>query len=167
VPQKQPDFESLVRTLNAEGVRFVVIGGLAMILHGSDYATVDSDFAIADDPENTEPLVRALAPLRPHPHNTTFEYFVWDARSIAGAVISLATDAGDVDLLRVIPGVDSFEGLYGRSEVRKAYGETVRVASLADLIAMKRQADRPKDRNHLIELEALAALRAAKGAGPN
>ncbi|MHB8637568.1 MAG: hypothetical protein ACYC96_13955 [Fimbriimonadaceae bacterium] len=156
---KPPDFESLVRALNAEGVRYVVVGGLAMVRQGSDYATVASDFAVADDPGNTDALVRALAPLRPHPHNTTLENFVWDARSIVGAVISLATDAGDVDLLRVVPGVDSFAGLLSRAELRHAYGHTVPVACLEDLVAMKREADRPKDRNHLIELTALAAQR--------
>ncbi len=165
--QKQPEFESLVQALNDAGVRYVVIGGLAMVLQGSNYATVDSDFAVAEDPGNTETLVRALAPLHPHPHNTTWEYFVWDERSIVGDVISLVTDAGDVDLLRNTPGVDSFEGLYSRSELREAFGQTLRVACLADLISMKQAANRPKDRNHLIELEALAALRASETGGAN
>ena len=131
-----------------------------MILHGSDYATVDAGFAVADDPSNSDPIVRALAPFHPHPHNYSVENFVWDARSICGAVISLATDVGDVDLLRTIPGVDSFAGLHTRSETREMFGQTLQVASLGDLIAMKLEANRPKDRNHVIELEALARLRA-------
>ena len=45
-----------------------------------------------------------------------------------------------------------------RSAVRHAFGQTIRVASIHDLIALKRVADRPKDRNHIIELESLAAL---------
>jgi predicted nucleotidyltransferase len=159
VPQNQPDFESLIRALNAEGVRYVVIGGLAMILQGSDYATVDSDFAVSTDPSNTQPIVRALASLRPHPHYATVDNFIWDERSIFGSAISMVTDAGDVDLLRVLPGVDSFDGLFERANIMTIFGETVRVASLNDLIAMKREANRPKDRNHVIELEALARVR--------
>lgn len=159
MPQNPPDFESLIRALNGAEVLYVVIGGLAMILQGSDYATVDSDFAVSTNETNTQPIVQALAPLRPHPHNATVDNFVWDELSIFGSVISLVTDAGDVDLLRDLPGVDSFEGLFARADVRTVYGQPVHVASLADLIAMKREADRPKDRNHLIELEALARMR--------
>ena len=41
-----PDFASLTRSLDSERVRFVVIGGLATVLHGSDHSTVDCDFAV-------------------------------------------------------------------------------------------------------------------------
>lgn len=130
-----------------------------MTLHGSDYATVDTDLAVSAEAWNSEPIVKALAPFRPHPHNTTVDGFVWDGRSIFGAVISLVTDLGDVDLLRILPGVDSFEGLWNRATTLRIEDVDVRVASLEDLIAMKRAADRPKDRNHIIELEALKRLR--------
>ena len=159
MPQNLPEFEKLIRSLDENEVRFVIVGGIAMVLHGSDYSTVDSDFAVADDSEVTEPLVRALAGFNPRPtHFSPGTPFVWDARSIFGAVISLSTDAGDVDLLRVLPGVDSFDGLMDRSVVRRIFGMDVHVASIQDLIAMKKAANRPKDLNHISELEALAAL---------
>jgi hypothetical protein len=102
VPQNPPDFVRLVRALNEAGVRYVVIGGMAMVLHGSDYATVDSDFAVASEPSNTDPIVRALEGLHPRPvEHSDSPGFPWDARSVFGAVISLVTDAGDVDLLGV------------------------------------------------------------------
>lgn len=130
-----------------------------MILHGSDYSTVDSDFAVKDDAESSEPIVLALAPFNPRPiHWPEGTPFVWDARSIFGAVISLSTDAGEVDLLRVVPGIDSFEGLWDRSVMRIVFGEEIRVASLQDLISMKRAANRPKDRSHILELESLAQI---------
>ena len=130
-----------------------------MVLHGSDYSTVDSDFAVATDPETTDGLVRALAPFRPRPsHLPDFEGFPWDSRSIYGAVVSLITDVGDVDLLRVIPGVDSFEGVWERSVVRHVFGIGIRVANIEDLIAMKQSANRPKDAVHILELKAMLDL---------
>ena len=159
MPQNPPDFVRLIRALNEFGVRYVVIGGMAMVLHGSDYATVDSDFAVANDLSNTEPIVKALASFHPRPvHRSASEPFPWDARSVFGAVVSLVTDAGDVDLLRVIPGVDSFEGLWARAVTREVFGEEIQVASLEDLIEMKRAANRPKDLNHILELQTLAQM---------
>ena len=154
-----PEFADLLRALNDQSVRCVVIGGLAMILHGSSYVTFDLDIAVSTDGSNTLPIIQALAPLHPFPPQFgSADNFVWDERSIFGAVISLVTDAGLVDILRVQPGIDSFEGLWQRSEVREVAGLKVRVASITDLIAMKRAAGRPKDLDHIKQLEALKAL---------
>ncbi len=130
-----------------------------MVLHGSNYSTVDSDFAIGTAGVSTNGLVLALTPYNPKPsHWPEGTPFVWDARSISGSVVSLTTDAGDIDLLRTVPGVDSFEGLWSRSVVRTVFGESVRVASIEDLIAMKQAVNRPKDQVHIFELQSLAAI---------
>jgi hypothetical protein len=117
---------------------------------------MDSDFAVASDPRNAGALVRALAPFNPEPtHLPPGTPFVWDERSIRGAAVSLRTDCGDVDLLIVTPGVDSFEGLYSRSVGRTVDGVAFRVASVEDLVAMKQEAGRPQDLIHLAELERI------------
>jgi predicted nucleotidyltransferase len=59
-----------------------------------------------------------------------------------------------------VPGVDSFQGLWERSSEKVLFGVPVRVASLEDLIAMKRAAGRAKDQPHLLELERLRSLAA-------
>ncbi len=71
------------------------------------------------------------------------------------------TDAGRVDLIRLLSGIDSFEGLYERAEERTLNGVTVRFASLDDLIAIKSQSDRAKDKLQLLELLALKHLKEA------
>ena len=71
-------------------------------------------------------------------------------------MFTLSTRFGDLDLLaHPDPSLD-FESLAARSIAAEIFGLEVRVASLDDLIAMKRAAGRPKDR---IELEILGALR--------
>jgi predicted nucleotidyltransferase len=63
-----------------------------------------------------------------------------------------------VDVMREIGGVDSFEGLWERAVPMDFGGFVVRVASIDDLIAMKRAANRPKDQAHIYELLALKKL---------
>lgn len=156
MPRNPPNLEVLVKALTAEHARFVVIGGFALVLHGGRTTTMDSDFAIASDPDNVSGVVRALAPLHARPwHWHEGIPFVWDERSIHGSNVSLSTEAGDVDLLLELPGIDSFEGLFQRS-LQKHLGEVgFRVASIDDLIAMKRAANRPQDLVHLAELERI------------
>jgi hypothetical protein len=159
VPQKPPDLISLVRALEAEGASYVVIGGMAMVLHGCSHVTMDSDFAIASAPENAAAVVRALASFEPIPsHLKRGTHFVWDERSIRGAVVSLDTTVGDVDLLLVLPGLSSYEELLARSTIRQVGGFSVRVAAIPDLIAMKKAANREQDRLHILQLESVLKL---------
>ena len=156
MPSNPPNLERLVRALTSESVRFVVIGGFAVVLHGGRTTTMDSDFAIATDPENLSSIVRALAPFQPRPwHWPEGIPFVWDERSIFGSNVSLNTIASDVDLLLELPGVDSFDGLLRRSVEKLLSGVTFNVASVGDLIDMKRAANRPQDIVHLAELDRI------------
>lgn len=54
------DFEQALTTLADAQVRFVIVGGLAVTLHGSAYVTFDLDFCYARDPENLTRLAQAL-----------------------------------------------------------------------------------------------------------
>jgi hypothetical protein len=72
----------------------------------------------------------------------------------------LKTLIGDIDVLGETPGA-SFEQLMSNSVEHELYGHKVAVASLEDLIAMKLVANRPKDRMHVLELEALRATHRA------
>jgi predicted nucleotidyltransferase len=150
----------LLKSLKGEGVNFVIVGGFAMILHGASTVTYDLDLAIALDSVNGAAVIKALRPFRPYPPQLeSAKHFVWDERSLFGAVISLATDVGHVDILRVLPEIDNFEGLYERSEVRHFWGDQFRIASIDDLILLKQAANRPKDREHIRQLEVLKKIR--------
>lgn len=156
-----PDFETLLEALARTGVRYVLIGGVAMRLHGSSQVTDDLDVLYSRDVDNLEALARALETYHPRLRGAPDDLpFRWDARTLrAGMNFTLMTDIGAVDLLGQAPGAGNFEALLAGATHLQVGELDVPVASLEHLISMKRAADRPKDRLHLMELEALRLLR--------
>jgi predicted nucleotidyltransferase len=90
--------------------------------------------------------------------NRIFQTLRAAANITLDARIHLESEVTRVDLLGDIAGIASFEELLQRSVETELYGMAIRVASLDDLIAMKRAANRPKDQGHLLELLALKRL---------
>jgi hypothetical protein len=150
--------DQILKTLLDADVRFVLIGGLASQVHGSPSLTGDVDICFALDRDNLERLSGALASLAAVRRGTVEGFRApLDRRALrAGDVFTLSTRFGDLDLLAHPDPQLDFETLQGRSIAAEILGVHVRVASLEDLMAMKRAAGRPKDR---IELEILGALR--------
>jgi len=141
-------------------VRFVVIGGLAMVLHGSDHVTGDIDVSIARDVVNFGAIVQALDPFHPRLRGAPLGIpFFWDVRTLQTCInLTLTTDLGKLDLLGEPVGAPPFEVLWQHAEIGDIGGVSVRFACLEDLIAMKRAANRPQDQRHVAELQALRRL---------
>ena len=158
------DFQRIIAALGASGLRFVIIGGIAMRLQGASHNTDDIDFAFARDPQNLEALVRALAPFHPRLRGAPAGLpFFWDLRTLQTSInMMLETDAGEVDLVGEPDGVASFEDLWESATTMDRQGVQVRVASVDALITMKRAASRPKDYGHLLELERLRKVNAGE-----
>lgn len=154
MPDEPTDFRAALTLLAEHNVRFVLIGGLAMTAQGASHITLDIDICCDQSPRNLTALATALrachARLRDLPPDLPF---VLDDRSLRNLTnITLTTDLGNLDILSQPEGVDNFEGLWERASVMEIFGIMVRVASLEDLISMKRAANRPKDQLHLLEL---------------
>lgn len=150
--------DEILKTLMDHQVRFVLIGGLASQVHGSPSLTGDVDICFALDGDNRGRLSGALTSMAAIRRDLAVGIQApIDQRSLgAGDVLTLSTRFGDLDLLAHPDPNFDFVILESRSIAAEIFGTEVRVASLADLIEMKRAAGRPKDR---IELEILGALR--------
>jgi len=151
------DFKSVVRVLAEGGVDFIVVGGLAGIMHGAARLTFDVDVVYGRATENIRRLVLALMPYRPYlrgaPPGLPFR---WDTATLErGLNFTLTSDIGDVDLLGEIVGGGSYEELLPHSVVLPVYGVGCRCLGLEALIQAKRAAGRPKDFEAIAELEAL------------
>jgi hypothetical protein len=147
-----------LRTLLDRDVRFVLIGGFAGALRGSPLITGDLDICYARDDANLERLAETLrsleARLRGAPPDVPF---LLDARTLrAGDHFTFSTSVGPLDILGTPSGTKGFADLDPNATDEVVEGMTVRVASIEDLIRMKRAAGRPKD---LIAVEWLTAVR--------
>jgi hypothetical protein len=155
--QAQP----LLQTLDRHGVDFVVVGGMAGLAHGSSYPTYDLDVAYSRDPANLRRLAAALreigVTLRGAPSDLPFQV---DAQTLAnGANFTFTTPFGSFDVLGDVAGIKDYEQLRRDSKIERIAGIDVRLASLDHLIAMKRAANRVKDKLMVLEYVELAKLK--------
>ncbi len=147
----------VVRVFNAAGVRFVVIGGWAGLIHGSARSTNDVDFVYARDDENLARVIAALALHQPYlrgaPPGLPFR---WDVQTLrSGLNFTLTTAIGDIDLLGEVAGGGIYENIISQTLEVEAFGVRCRVVTLELLIQLKRAAGRPKDFEAIAELQLL------------
>jgi hypothetical protein len=151
------DFGRLLTVLTDAGVEFIIIGGFAATAHGSAHVTVDLDVVYRRTTENMARLAAALAPLQPYlrgaPPGLPFRFDVETIKR--GLNFTLATSAGDLDLLGEAAGGGTYDAILPRSEIRDLLGLECRFVNLETLIHLKRAAGRPKDIERIAELEAL------------
>ena len=154
---------TVVRQIHDAGIRFVLVGGMALIAHGGNDVTQDVDISPAPEKENRDALAAFLRTkhARPlgFPPSTSFTVQPEHLEQGRLRFLNLKTDLGAIDVLPLPDGVDSFEGLWKRAVEIDLGGFVVRIASLEDLAAMKRASGRPKDLSHLRLIESLIRLR--------
>jgi len=153
-----------IEALARHEVEFIIVGGVAMNLHGSAHVTFDLDICYDRRRTNLKRIVAALAPYRPRlrglPENLPS---LWDEQALrSGTNFTLTTDIGDIDLLGEVAGVGSYSDAVMASVTVPLYGVECRVLTLDSLIASKRAAGRAKD---LLVLPELEALREVAGEG--
>jgi hypothetical protein len=168
-PDRPLDPERLLAALDRHGVEYLLVGGGAAIAYGATRPTVDLDCLPDRSRENLDRLANAMGELNARLRIEGLSDEVakelpvnLSAEALSRMEISTwRTDAGDFDVLADIPARDgahlTYNDLVPRSILVNLFGIQVRLASLADIIASKEWANRPKDQQALPELRELAA----------
>ncbi len=165
-PAEQTPLERFCALLARHGVEFIVVGGQAEALMGGARVTYDVDLCYRRTPENLERLAAALGTLhltlRGAPPDLKFRL---DAQALALGLnyTFLVDDEYPLDLLGYLEPVGAYEDLLPRVETVSIGGHPIRVIGLDDLIRIKQYLGRPKDRESLLQLQAIKRLRDQEG----
>ena len=153
------DPRAIFDALDRHAVRYVLIGGMAAILHGASHVTTDVDVVPQEARENLERLsavlneIHARIRVADEPDGVPFDH---SGESLARVrAWTLQTDLGDLDITFEPSGTQGFEDLRRGAIVMHLRSGDVIVASLADVVRSKEAADRPRDRAALPGLRAL------------
>src|SRR5437764_10939016 len=142
----RPVLIEVARALREHGLEAILIGNAAAALHGAPVTTIDLDFLIRKTPANIRKLERiadALGAVIFTPHYPVSGLFR----------LMRDEDAMQLDFMTAVHGVRSFNSLRSRAMEVTFAGERMTIAALADIIASKRAANRPRDRAAIDVLE--------------
>ena len=156
----------LFHALDRENVRYVLIGGLALNIHGVERATMDIDLMLAMDADNLEAFRRVAESLGMTPvlpvsmkdfaDPATLQQWIDEKHMLAFALRPKESSAPTVDIL-VRPKL-AFDMVWVR-HVEKDLGDIhVHLAHIDDLIALKTGTGRQRDAADVIALERLKTL---------
>ena len=151
--------DEIFACLERHGVRYVVIGGLAAILHGSPQLTFDADICPAPDKDNLERLAAALREMDARIRSAEVPgglQFACDAAFLSSIqLVNLVTRHGELDISFEPSGTGGYADLARNAASVAVSAVMVPVAALEDVIRSKEAAGRPKDQRTLPLLREL------------
>jgi len=162
--------EEILGALNRADVRYLVVGGVAVVLHGHLRTTADLDLVIQLQRENVLRAMRALGELEYRPRapvpadafadSELRQQWIQEKGLAVFSLWSPAHPTLEIDVLVSEPF--DFDTVYSRALRVPLEKAEVTVIALDDLIILKRQVGRPRD---LEDVTALESLREAEGKG--
>lgn len=160
-------YEELFREFQLRGVRYLVVGGIAVNIYGYVRMTVDLDIMADLSDENLSKVVNVMekfdyTPRVPvNPHEFIFEekrdQWIKEKGAVVFTFIDLKKPFKHVDIFLRNP-ID-FKEAYSRRELMTIGGVKVSLASIDDIIKMKASTGRPRDMEDIHHLERIKALR--------
>ena len=156
----------LFRELQKHEVQYVVVGGLAINLHGVERATMDVDLVLAMDESNLRRFMAAAQTLQLHPtlpvklealcNAAQLDEWVREKHMIAFCLRPPSKTAPSIDII-VRPKV-SFETMYRNRIEKDIGGIQFKVASIDDLIALKTGTGRNQDASDIVALNKVKQI---------
>ncbi len=149
---------ALLRRLTDGQVDFVIVGGVAVIMQGAPRFTKDLDICYSVERQNLDRLGIVLTSLNARLRGVEEDVpFVPDGRTLRHTqILTLTTPDGNLDLLVKPDGSPNYKTLRAQANRVDLNDFTVLIASVEDMISMKRASARAQD---LVDLESLEIAR--------
>ena len=142
------DFRDFISALNNNDVRYIVVGGFAVIFHGHARVTGDLDIWVEPVEENYEQLVKAFHEFHMPLFDMTKENFLFSDKF---DVFVFGKKPVAIDIMTRVKGL-SFKPCYERSKIFESEKLPIRILDLNDLLEAKREAGRRKDIDDIEQL---------------
>ena len=135
-----PDFSEFLKLLNAHEVRYLLVGGYAVIAHGLPRTTKDVDVWIEPTPENAQRILEVL-------EQFGFGGTLDDPGVLTrpGRIVRMGVYPFAIELFTSIRGLPRFDDCYTRRVTLDLAGVAAPVLAVNDLIDAKTAAGRPQD----------------------
>lgn len=160
----QGELELVLRALEESGARYLIVGGVAVVLHGHPRFTADLDVVIQLDADNVRAAFAALARLDYRPRApvapedfadpTIRDAWIRDKGLTVFSLWSPQCPLTEVDIFVQEPF--DFDAVYSRALRADLGFATVSVIGLTDLLALKQAAGRAKDLDDIRALRQLS-----------
>ncbi|MBT9437932.1 MAG: hypothetical protein GAS50_01935 [Desulfobacterales bacterium] len=150
-----PDFKELLKIFEKRKIRYLVVGGYAVMKYSEPRFTKDLDVFIATDQDNANGVYSALKEFGAPLENLTADDFAHE-----GYFYQMGRAPLRVDIMMSIPGVE-FDEAWENREVIELNDLKIYFISRSDLIRAKEASGRPQDKidiKKLKEAEQLDAL---------
>jgi hypothetical protein len=150
-----PDFRELLKIFEEHKIRYLIVGGYAVMKYSEPRFTKDLDVFIATDRANAEAVYSALKEFGAPLENLTSDDFVHK-----GYFYQMGRAPLRVDIMMSIPGIE-FDEAWKNREVVQLEDVKIPFISRSDLIRSKEASGRPQDRidvEKLKEAEQLDSL---------
>lgn len=141
-----PDFKELLKILEKYKIRYLIVGGYAVMKYSEPRFTKDIDVFIATDRENSKNIYTALKEF-----GAPLEGLTSDDFAHQGYFYQMGRSPLRVDIMMSIPGID-FESAWKNRETVPLGDLQIYFISRSDLIIAKEASGRPQDK---IDLEKL------------
>ena len=143
------DFSDFIQQLNLCKVKYILVGGYSVILHGYSRTTGDMDIWVDKTPDNYKRVVRAFLTFGMPTFDMTEKNFLYNPKI---DVFTFGRPPSSIDIMTSVKGM-SFDECYKNAIFFEEDGLQIRTINLHHLINAKKASGRAKDINDLENLE--------------
>lgn len=140
------DFKEFLNLLNANGVRYLLIGGYAVGFYGYPRATNDLDIFVAKDKKNAQLIIKTLTEFDFSPDELSENLFTSEK-----SIVRMGVEPMKIEVVNFISGIE-FEEAYKNKVIGEIDNTKISFISLPDLKINKKASGRYKDLNDLENL---------------